>query len=245
LERARTRWPDCTGSLYYKMNDNYPAASWSCVDWYGAPKIGHYVFQDAFAPLHACVLFEGLNTAGRELALPVCLIDDADALRAGDWTVVVRAYASDLREIKRESFEGAGSVDRVAHLGEFSLDADQNSAAPLLTVAEVLREGRVDDRTFYWTNYEAVPGCLRSLPRTTLSLDAGEGTVTVKNTGRLPAVGVHLVCPGAAHEFRADDGFFWLDPGESRIVAVNRAEGVEVQAWNAWDCSGGTMNHEC
>ena len=29
LERARTRWPQCTGALYYKLNDNSPAASWS------------------------------------------------------------------------------------------------------------------------------------------------------------------------------------------------------------------------
>ena len=61
LERARCRWPESTGVLYYKLTDNYPAASWACIDWYGAPKIGHYFFQDAFAPLHACVLLNSLN----------------------------------------------------------------------------------------------------------------------------------------------------------------------------------------
>jgi hypothetical protein len=57
LERSRTRWPAATGALYYKMNDNYPAASWACVDWYGAPKMNHFFFQQAFAPLHACLIF--------------------------------------------------------------------------------------------------------------------------------------------------------------------------------------------
>jgi beta-mannosidase len=61
LELARTRWPECTGALYYKMNDNYPAASWACVDWYGAPKMEHYFFQQAFAPLHACLLFSAFD----------------------------------------------------------------------------------------------------------------------------------------------------------------------------------------
>lgn len=58
LERSRTRWPECTGALYYKMNDNYPAVSWSSVDWYGAPKTIHYFAQDAFSPVAAVVLFE-------------------------------------------------------------------------------------------------------------------------------------------------------------------------------------------
>jgi beta-mannosidase len=55
MELNRTRWPDCTGVLYYKLNDNYPAASWATVDWYGAPKIGHYIIQDAMTPLMATV----------------------------------------------------------------------------------------------------------------------------------------------------------------------------------------------
>ena len=43
LELSRCRWPHSTGALYYKMTDNFPAASWACIDWYGAPKIGHYL----------------------------------------------------------------------------------------------------------------------------------------------------------------------------------------------------------
>ena len=69
LERARCRWPESTGALYYKLTDNYPAASWACIDWYGAPKIGHYFFQDAFAPLHACALFNSLNNMGTPASL--------------------------------------------------------------------------------------------------------------------------------------------------------------------------------
>ena len=71
LERARTRWPECSGALYYKMNDNYPAVSWSCADWYGAPKPLHYFIQDTFSPVASVILFEHTDMYGRDVSLPV------------------------------------------------------------------------------------------------------------------------------------------------------------------------------
>ena len=93
LERARTMWPFTTGACYYKINDNFPAASWSTVDWYGAPKIGYYFVQDAFAPLHACILFSRLNFAGTPtdaLDNDIFLLDDQDALAGKSWKVIVK-----------------------------------------------------------------------------------------------------------------------------------------------------------
>lgn len=233
LELNRTRWPDCTGVLYYKMNDNYPAASWSCADWYGVPKIGHYIFQDSFAPLLACVLFQHLNAVGEPVSLPVYLLDDTACLRDTQWQVVVRAYNADLIEVKRRVYDGQGGSDPVRHVGGFELSAEENASTPLLVVAEVFVDGAVAQRTFYWTNYEAKQGCLFQLPETTLRLVASPGALTVANRGTRPAVGVHFQCPEVSDRFLADDGYFWLDPGEEHAVHVNLTKGVRVAAWNA------------
>lgn len=233
LEFNRTRWPQCTGVLYYKMNDNYPAASWSCADWYGVPKIGHYVFQDSFAPLLACVLFESLNSQGQGLSLPVFVLDDADLLAGARWRVLVRAYDAELNVIKSQAFEGEGAVGRVRQVGRFELAADENRSTPLLIVSEVIKEGTVAQRTFYWTNYEAQPGCLFELPQTLLELEVAGDRLRVTNKSELPAVGVHFICPEISHAFLAEDGHFWLDPGETRAVCVSRTDGVSVAAWNA------------
>ncbi|MBI3119090.1 MAG: hypothetical protein HYZ00_10415, partial [Candidatus Hydrogenedentes bacterium] len=238
LELNRTRWPDCAGVLYYKMNDNFPAASWSCADWYGVPKIGHYIFQDSFAPLLACLRFTSLNTQGQTLSLPVFLLDDAGALDKAEWQVIVRAYDAQLNLLKSQPFDGHGGIERVRELGRFELTPEQNQAAPLLTVAEVFQDGALVQRTFYWTNYEQRPGCLLSLPATQLKLEKQPQRLLITNTGNLPAVGVHLVCPEVSDQFLADDGYFWLDPGETRAVNVNVGDGVGVSAWNAPMCSG-------
>ena len=232
LELARTRWPHSTGALYYKLNDNYPAASWSTVDWYGAPKIAHYFCQDAFAPLHACVLFSSLSNQGQSVEWPVFLLDDATALKDSAWEVVVRAYDAGLKLVKAESFHGKGSITSPRQLGNFSLTAAQTNSTPLLVVSEIKKNGVMADRTFYFVNYEQTKDSLFGLPRTKLSLEAKAGKAVVTNTGTLPAVGVAVLQPGRMDTFTANDNYFWLDPGESHTVEVNSTEGLTLEAWN-------------
>ncbi len=232
LELARTRWPECTGALYYKMNDNYPAASWACVDWYGAPKMSHFFYQDSFNPLHACVLFKTVNSVGMALSLPVVLLDDADELKGAKWEVVVRAYDEKLNEIKKESFTGSDSIERVKQLGEFTLSEEQTKTVPLLVVAQTLKDGKLAERTFYFVNYETRKGSLMSLPKTKVTMKSEGDKVLVTNEGKLPAVGVYVSRPGHADTFTADDGYFWLDAGETHAVNVNTTEGLKLEAWN-------------
>lgn len=235
LELNRTRWPRSAGICYYKLNDNNPAASWSTVDWYGAPKIAYHVLKQAFAPLHACVLFPRLNVAGEPVDLPVFLLDDAFALHRRDWKVRVRAFGQSLAPIALVEFRGAASPwERVRELGTLALNGDQTFNIPLLVVAEVLVGNRVADRTFYWLNYAQIQGCLFNLPSTQLATERNSGSLTVSNEGAVPAVGVHFRTDGLSDRFSCSDSYFWLDAGERRTIAVSHAdERVQVQAWNA------------
>jgi beta-mannosidase len=233
LERARTRWPECTGALYYKMNDNYPAASWAVADWYGAVKIAHYFCRSAFAPLHAVALFDHLDCAGKRLELPVFLLDDSDDLRRADWQVRVRALDGKLAQFAEKRWDGRGAAGPVHRLGEFVLDERQTAAAPLFIVCDVEAGGKLADRGYYFVNFEAEKDSLFRLPRTTLAMKKRDGAVELTNTGTAPAVGAALERPGHADTFLADDNFLWLEPGEMRSVAVNTTEGLIAAAWNA------------
>ena len=233
LERARCRWPHSTGALYYKMTDNFPAASWACIDWYGAPKIGHYFFQDAFAPLHACVLFTSTNNVGIPVSLPVFLLDDAGALADSDWRVSVRAYSGDLQPIKRENYEGQGGVTNPQKLGEFTLTFEETDTVPLFVVSEVWKDGALVDRSFYFVNFEPVKGSLFNLPRTALDFEVRGQDVIVSNSGDLPAAAVDVSRPGHLDSFTVADNYFWLEAGESASVEVSDADGLVVSAWNA------------
>jgi len=233
LERARTRWPHCTGALYYKMNDNYPAASWSSVDWHGAPKISHYFFQDSFAPLKVAVLLDQANPLSKDIVAPIFLLDDNQVLAGKTWSAGVRVFDEALKPMATQIVYANGAEKSPHHLGSLMLSAKQTAHGPLFVVAEVMEGEELLDRTFYWLNYEVKPGSLFDLPETRLSWKRRGNRVTVRNRGPLPAIGVEISAPGHQHTLRVSDNHFWLDVGESQTVTVNRRGGLRVGAWNA------------
>ena len=50
VEFWRSLRPYCMGALYWQLNDNWPVASWSSIDYYGNWKLLHYAARRFFAP---------------------------------------------------------------------------------------------------------------------------------------------------------------------------------------------------
>lgn len=63
FEAHRRNQPFCMGSLYWQLNDCWPAISWSSIDYYGRWKALHYQAARSFAPLilSATVAGNGLD----------------------------------------------------------------------------------------------------------------------------------------------------------------------------------------
>ncbi|MBQ4113297.1 MAG: fibronectin type III domain-containing protein, partial [Clostridia bacterium] len=228
---ARINYPYSSMNVVYKLNDNYPGASWAIVDWYGAPKISYYMMQDAYRTLMAAPKTDHYNTynaAGEAeaLTLPVYVLDDLDVLKGKEWSVKVTAYGEDLSVVKTQTFTGKGSVGTSGKAGDFALTAGETDNTPLTVTFDLYVGGRYQNRTFVYFNYEYEPGSLFYLPRTSLSYSVSGNTVTIKNTGELPALGVELTTKDTS-KFVTSDNFFFLAAGENVTVTVNDGGLVE------------------
>lgn len=51
METHRRKMPYCMGSLYWQLNDCWPVASWSSIDYYGTKKALYYRGREKFAPV--------------------------------------------------------------------------------------------------------------------------------------------------------------------------------------------------
>jgi beta-mannosidase len=51
FESQRRAMPRTMGTLYWQLNDTWPVASWSSLDYFGRWKALHYAARDAFAPV--------------------------------------------------------------------------------------------------------------------------------------------------------------------------------------------------
>ena len=89
----RASRPRTMGSLYWQLNDVWPGASWSGIDWYGRWKALHYHARRFFAPVTVAAL-------RKDGATRVTLVSDRTEPRAG--RLHLRVLALDGRLLREE-----------------------------------------------------------------------------------------------------------------------------------------------
>ncbi|MCL2246331.1 MAG: glycoside hydrolase family 2 protein [Lentimicrobiaceae bacterium] len=55
IEAHRLKRPHCMGTLYWQLNDCWPVASWSSIDFFGNWKLLHHTVKEKFAPVIVAV----------------------------------------------------------------------------------------------------------------------------------------------------------------------------------------------
>ncbi len=214
VEHLRQRRYCCSGSTYWQVNDNWPVASWSSIDYFGRWKALHYAMKRAYAPILLSCRENGtraeiyVSVEGME----VCTGVIEWALKEMDGAVIRKGTADVFMEPRTSKM--AAALDFAEELkGDFVKER-------YLSVTLINSEyNRIWRDTTWFERYKRIDFVD---PKVTWAvnpvLDGWE--ILIKAEKYAKFVELDLIEGDAIFS----DNYFDMDGGEERIITIQRAQ---------------------
>ncbi|HBF32796.1 glycoside hydrolase family 2 protein [Rhizobium sp.] len=198
----RSLKPHCMGTLYWQLNDTWPVASWSSLDYGGNWKAMHYMAKRFFQPVAvAAIPAEG--------AVQFSMVNDTAEAVTIDMTVF--ALTLDGQRIPLTSVRGQCGPDKAAILSE--IDTSEISDNHLIVWDFIASNGMIGSGHYLPTTYKALELLPSGLTHDVTAKADGSFELTISATGLALFVMVESTTPG-----RYSDNVFDLTAGESRSI---------------------------
>lgn len=210
IETNRRQRPVCMGSLYWQLNDSWPAISWSAIDYYKNKKALYYHARDAFAPLMLSPCIQGDSLAIYVLSDRLDPLDQAQIIVGID-----DFYGTRLKTIDLIRTIQPNSSQKLITLALADL-LDNHRAGEVVMTLQICHDGKTlfDGHKFLTVPKELVlphPHLKKAIETTP------QGIVLTLTTDCL-AKDVFIEIPTQGADF--SDNFFDLLPGEHKIVSI-------------------------
>ncbi|MDC1362172.1 glycoside hydrolase family 2 protein, partial [Crocinitomicaceae bacterium] len=220
IEAHRRNKDKCMGSLYWQLNDCWPGASWSSIDYYGRWKALHYKVKDAFAPVIVSHEFVDGD-------LLITIVSDRMDEFDGELEVVLSEF-KDIEKIVRWNEVvklEANSKKRVLAIPADQLSSGENQKYTYLQLFLYDRAGIVSKKNVYFLPFKELV-----LPRPELEFTVANDksnllylTVTSKNFAK----GVHVNCNSP---YNFSDNFFDLPINGSKTITLTMDPDTDIDA---------------
>ncbi len=118
IEYWRAMRPICMGTLYWQLNDNWPVASWSSIEYSGKWKLLHYAARDFYKPVHLSVFSKDKQK------IEIYGLNDTDITIPGVLNIKIMGFdGSILEQIEQEVTLNSDSSNK---LYEYNIPDDKN-----------------------------------------------------------------------------------------------------------------------
>ena len=199
VDAWRADMPRCMGTLYWQLNDNWPVASWSSIEYGGKWKPLHYAAKRFYEPIHVVAKPDG----------SVWGVNDTLCELSGELTVEYWAYygmAPMKAEVRNVTLApGAATMIPPSIAGE-------GAHKDLFAVLELKTSKGTSVNQFHFSKYVDAP-----LEKANIDLKVNGFEVTLSSDR--PAFFVWLDVPGMSGEF--DDNALTLLPSRPVTVRFN------------------------
>ena len=234
IEHFRRSMPRTMGALYWQLNDCWPVASWSSLEFGGRWKALHYEARRFFAPALVSVHVPGRETVGigntvHSTVREVHIHTVFDGLREENAEIAWTLWHLDGRKLKTGRKQV--SLRYGDAIRQLTLDFEKEMAkygARFIYLRVFLRGGRriLSRQTVFFT----APRFLE-LPKGKLRVDIKKERdrqflLRFSSPVFQHQVGFHL----RKTAYHATDNFFDLDPGESREIVVTTEKPYSSEA---------------
>jgi beta-mannosidase len=231
IEAQRRAAPFCMGSLYWQLNDCWPVASWSSIDYFGRRKALYYYVKRAYEPILVSPLIDDKNvqvfivneTAENISGRLELELQDFNGNRLRSWQVAVEAHCLAGQQSERSGpLLGDPAPGKV--IFEMPVEEILKNDAPenLFLKCSLECKGRsISSSLLYFTS----PAGL-DLPAPGLHIEVtghADGYCIEISTERM-AKDVFLSFEGSKGSF--SDNFFDLVPGELKTVLYKTDETI-------------------
>jgi beta-mannosidase len=208
LEAQRRHKPWCMGTLYWQLNDVWPVASWSSIDFYGRWKAMQYYVRETFKPVVALPIEE-------DNIIKVYGVSDLPA----DTVVSVRVRALSfegkiLSDVTTMDVKMTPDSSRIIWQGYTKTVLDKNK--PENSVVEISLQS-VSGEPIYRRLFYLKPPKDLSLPHTTIDIKVEAADQGYKITLESKKLAKNVCIQTEAEGFFSDN-YFDLLPGERRTV---------------------------
>lgn len=206
----RVSRPQTMGSLYWQLNDVWPGASWSSIDYYGRWKALNFHAKRFYAHVAASILRNKGETQAH-------IISDALEAKAMRWTIRVLNFdGKTLHTLSGKTSAKPLASTLVASLSDDDLlkGHDPKTTQAIFEISD--SSNTLVSRSVVY--FDAAKNLTWSDPKLTYKLQKTTTGYDVKISAEVAAKGVWIEAPGLDVTF--DDNAFDMSGGETRTVNI-------------------------
>ncbi|HBC87730.1 MAG TPA: hypothetical protein DCZ94_12295 [Lentisphaeria bacterium] len=219
VEHWRRLRPDCMGTIYWQLNDNWPVCSWASLNYQGSWKLLHYMARRFYAPTI-------VNAIQDDEKKQVEIFMSNDSLKAKKAAVTIQVRDLSGKVSFEDKISASVPANSAKPLRKYDLDKlTSNPNSHFMTLTMEIEGTVFRNEHFFcvWKKYDLPK------PEIKIKFKSVKGGMELKLETDNPAFYVGLFAEGVLGEF--DDNCFPLMPGEPRIVLFKPRQNISLEAF--------------